>query len=41
MVGDDCKAEKVCWKHTIGDRRTRKGPFIYFITFNPQHSSRK
>lgn len=41
IVGDDCKAGKVCWKHTTGEGGTRKRPFIYFITFNPQHNSRK
>ena len=41
IVGGDCKAGKVCWQHTTGEGSTRKGPFIYFITFNPQHNSRK
>ena len=41
FVGGDGKAGKVCWQHTTGEGRTRKGPFIYFITFNPQHNSRK
>lgn len=41
IVGGDCKAGKVCWQHTTGEGSTRKGPFIYFITLNPQHNSRK
>lgn len=38
LVGGDCEAGKVCGKHTPGEGRTRKGPFIDFITFNPPHA---
>lgn len=41
IVGGDCQAGKVCWQHTTREARTRKGPFIYFITFDPEHNSRK
>ena len=40
LLGATVKLERYA-QHTTGEGSTRKGPFIYFITFNPQHNSRK